>query len=230
MANIYDPLILPAQLHAIPVDYQSNIFLFDVTSHYTAQQHVNKMSEFFELHEINEADVQMRLFAQTLTGDVKKWFKAFPTNHIVDLENFRILLIDRWGKKKNPLQILSEYENIRRGPNETIQDYCTRFNNIYNTIPVNLRPPLDLALIKFLNGFETDMAYQLRERNPQTFEEMQSVAVSVVANLLGKRARVRKERRGTAKDETSPSDIKIDSLAKSMERIMDRVENMEKKP
>ena len=59
---------------------------------------------------------------------------------------------------------------------------------------------------------------------------MQSVAVNVEANLLTKRGRVRNERRGTAKDETSPFDINIDSLAKSMESLMDRIENMERKP
>ena len=59
---------------------------------------------------------------------------------------------------------------------------------------------------------------------------MQSVAVIVEANLLAKMARVRNERRGIAKDETSPSDIKIDSLTKSIERLMDRIENIERKP
>lgn len=78
------------------------------------------MSDFFELHEIDEVDVQMRLFAQTLTGDVKKWFKAFPANHITELANFHNLFVDRWERKRNPLQILSEYENIRRAPNESV--------------------------------------------------------------------------------------------------------------
>ena len=58
------------------------------------------MYDFFELHEIDEVDVQMRLFAQTLTGDVKKWFKAFPANHIVDLANFQRLFIDRREREK----------------------------------------------------------------------------------------------------------------------------------
>lgn len=77
-------------------DYQSKIPLFDVIGHYTFQQHVNKMFDFFELHELDESDVQMRLFTQSLTGDVKKWFKAFPANHIADLENFQRL----FGKGK----------------------------------------------------------------------------------------------------------------------------------
>lgn len=58
---------------------------------------------------------------------------------------------------------------------------------------------------------------------------MQSVAISVEANLLAKRARVRNERRGTTKDQTSPYEIKIDSLAKIMERLTDRIENIERK-
>ena len=72
-----------------------------------------------------------------------------------------------------------EYENIRRAPNESVQDYCTRFNSIYNAIPANIKPPLDRALIKFPDGFDMDMSYQLRERNPKTLEKMQSNEVSV---------------------------------------------------
>jgi len=80
--------------------------------------------------------------------------------------------LNRSEKKKDPLHILSEYENLRRGTQETVQDHCTRFNNVYNAIPQNLRPPLDLALIKFPDAFDSHMAYQLRERAPQSLEEM----------------------------------------------------------
>jgi hypothetical protein len=48
-----------------------------------------------------------------------------------------------------------------------------------------------LALIKFPDGFDADMSYQLRERNAATLEEMQKSAISVEANLLAKRARQR---------------------------------------
>lgn len=101
----------------MPQDYQSKIFLFDAIGQYITQ-HVNKITDYFDLHEIDASDVKMRLFAQTLARDVKKWFKGLPTNHIVDLSAFRRLFIDRWERKKNPLQILFEYENIKRAPNE----------------------------------------------------------------------------------------------------------------
>ena len=64
MADKYVPLFLPAQLHAMPQDYQSKTFLFDATSQYTTQEHVNKITNYFELHEIDESDVKMRLFSQ----------------------------------------------------------------------------------------------------------------------------------------------------------------------
>jgi len=53
--------------------------------------------------------------------------------------------------------------------------------------PQNLRPPPDLALIKFPNGFDSDMAYQLRERAPPSLADMQNIAVSVEENLIAKR-------------------------------------------
>jgi len=65
--------------------------LFDTTGQYTTQQHLNKITDYFELHEIDESDVQMRLISQKLIGDVKKWFKALPANHIADLAAFHRL-------------------------------------------------------------------------------------------------------------------------------------------
>jgi hypothetical protein len=166
---------------------------------------LDKMNDFFDLQEVDEADVQMRLFAQSLTGDVKKWFKALPVASIVDIVSFHRTFLNRWEVKKNPLQILSEYENIRRNQGETVQDYCTHFNNIYNAIPADIKPPQGLALIKFPDGFDADMSYQLRERNYATLEDMQKSVVSVEANLLARRARQRTERRVTIKEEPSTS-------------------------
>lgn len=116
------------------------------------------------------------------------------------------------------------------GPHETVQDYYTMFNIMYNAIPLDLRPPLGLSLIKFPDGFDSDMDFQLRERNPPTLEEMKSVAVNVEANLLAKRARTKSERRIPLKEETTPFEQKIDALAKGMERLLDRVEIIERKP
>ena len=118
---------------------------------------------------------------------------------------------------------------MKRGPQEAVQDYCTIFNNVYTTIPQNLRPPPNLALIKFPDGFDLDMAYQLRERAPANLEDMQSIAVSVEANLISKRARAKAERRTTFKEEPSAFEPKLDAIIKGMDRLGDRVETIERK-
>lgn len=118
---------------------------------------------------------------------------------------------------------------MKKGPQESVQDYCARFNNVYNAIPQNLRPPPDLALIKFPDGFDSDMAYQLREIAPPSLEEMQGIAVSVEANLISKRNRARSERRTTFREEPSAFEQKLDAIIKGMDRLGDRFETTERK-
>ena len=154
MAARYAPLVLVAPLHAMPQDYQTRLPQFNGIGPLSAQQHIDKMNDYFDLQEVDEADVQMRLFAQILTGDVKKLFKTLHPALIADLATFHRSFLDKWEVKKNPLQILSEYENIKRNQGETVQDYCTRFNNIYNAIPTDIKLPQGLALIKFPDGFD----------------------------------------------------------------------------
>ena len=143
----------------------------------------------------------MRIFVQSLTGEVRTCFRALAPNSIDDLLALYREFLNRWEKKKDPLQILSDFGKLKRGPNETVQDYIIRFNEAYNAVPQNLTPPSDSVLVKFPDGFDSDIAYSLRERAPQTVEDMQSIVVSVEANLIEKCARARAERRMPLKEE-----------------------------
>ena len=71
MVAQYAPLVLHHNLHEMPQNYQKDIPLFDNLSQITAQQHITRMNDFWEVYEIDETDVQMRLFAQSLIGEVK---------------------------------------------------------------------------------------------------------------------------------------------------------------
>jgi hypothetical protein len=109
MVTRYAPLVLASPLHAMTQDYQTRLPQFDTKRPLSAQQHVDKMNDYFDLHEVDEADVQMRLFSQSLIGDVKKWYKGLRAVSILDLTAFQRSFLDRWEVKKNPIQILSEY-------------------------------------------------------------------------------------------------------------------------
>ena len=107
---------------------------------------------------------------------------------------------------------MSEYENIKKNVGESVQDYCVRFNAVYNALPAHMKPLEGMVLVKFLDGFDADMTYQLREHDPTTLEDIQKNDVSVESNLLAKRARMRLDKRVTIKEETSTSEEKMDSL------------------
>jgi hypothetical protein len=103
MVARYAPLVLVSPLHDMAQDYQTRLPQFDSTGPLNTQQHVDKMNDYFDLQEVDEDDVQMRLFAQSLTGDVKTWFKDLHAATITDIIFFHRAFLDRWEVKKNTL-------------------------------------------------------------------------------------------------------------------------------
>ena len=109
MATRFTPLALPQQLHDMPADYQSKIPIFDGTPQSVpAQQHMDRMADFCDLHEIDEEDVTMRFFVQTFRGEVKKWFRGLGARSITTLAELHRQFLDHWEIRKDPLQIIAE--------------------------------------------------------------------------------------------------------------------------
>ena len=107
------------------------------------------MNEYFDRNEIHDKNVKLRLFAQSLGGEARKWFKSLTPNNINDLQALHQSFLNKWEVRKNPLQILSDYNNLKRNIGESVQNYCTRFNSVYNALPPNLKPPQGSVLAKF---------------------------------------------------------------------------------
>ena len=84
-----------------------------------------------------------------------------------------------------------------------------------------MKPPQGVALAKYPEGFDADMAYELRDKEYNTLEDMQKGAVNIEANLIEKRARLRSKRRVTYKDDSvaSTSDPNYEKLSKNVENL-----------
>jgi hypothetical protein len=93
----------------------------------------------------------------------------------------------------NIFLILDENEHLKRQSGETVQHFSARFNRVYNVFPTDIRPPSGLAHLHFPEDFDPEVAFQLRERNTVTLEEIKNAAVDVEANLLSKRSKLRAE-------------------------------------
>lgn len=90
------PLVLPQVLDDMPADYQRKIPFFNGSpSGITAQQHVERMTDFCELYDINVENVLMRFFVQTFVGEVKKWFRGLPAASIATLADLHRTFLNR---------------------------------------------------------------------------------------------------------------------------------------
>ena len=47
---------------------------------------MEKFEDFIDLEEVEYVDVKIRLFAQSLSGEVKKWFKYLPVASILTFQ------------------------------------------------------------------------------------------------------------------------------------------------
>ena len=138
----YKPLVLPSVLHAFPVNYYLYLPRFDgECKNVNAEQHVQNVETFLDLFEVDEEDVNIRLFSLSLQGKVKSWFKALPDVSISDLQQFVKVFLDRWVVRQNPFLIIEEYNQLKRFPVETVHQFSPRFNQVYYLMPINIRPP-----------------------------------------------------------------------------------------
>jgi hypothetical protein len=226
----YKPLDLPPMLHDLPVNYINNLPRFDGENvKITAEKHVQSLEDFLDLFEVEDDDVNIIMFSLSLHGKAKNWFKSFPAASISNFHQFTQIFLDRWVIMGNIFLILDEYEHLKRQSGETVQHFSARFNRVYNALPVDIRPPPGLAHLHFPDAFDPEMAFQLRERNTATLEEMQNVAVDVEANLLNKKAKLEALRKNkTEKEHVRSSEVKVDILAKTVNEMMHMINRKHK--
>jgi hypothetical protein len=131
---------------------------------------------------------------------------------------------------RNVFLILEEYDHLKRQPGETVQQFSARFNKVYHAMPVDIRPPPVSSHFHFPDTFNPEMAFQLRERNTATLDEMQNIAVDVKANLLIKRSKVRNKEKvkNKEKEQLKSSEAKLNILASTMEEMMQKISIREK--
>jgi hypothetical protein len=124
-------------------------------------------------------------------------------------------------QEKSLFFILEGYDHLKRQLGETIQHFSSRFNQVYHSMPDDIKPPPSLALLHYLDAFDLEMEFHLRERNSTTLEEMQSSAIGVEANLLIKNSKLKvEEKESMKKEHQTSSEVKLNILASTMKEMM----------
>ena len=72
----------------------------------------------------------------------------------------------------NQLQALTEYNNLKRDLDESIQDFSKRFNKAYNSIPSHIKPPPRSAQLHYAEALDYEFSISAREREYDSLSEM----------------------------------------------------------
>jgi hypothetical protein len=130
----YKPLILPPILHDFPANYYKHLPRFDGEhGNITSEKHIQGFENYLDLFEVEEDDVCIRIFALSLQGRAKEWFKSLSAASIPNLHQFVKIFLNKWEIKRNIFLILEEYDHLKRQPGETVQNFQP--DSIKFTIP-----------------------------------------------------------------------------------------------
>lgn len=187
---------------------------------------------------IEQENVCMRLFVQSLEGNVRSWFRQLPANSIRSQEELTNIFKNQWGVKKDAIYFLIELKEPKSNFGEQVSNFIKRFNKRYHKMPPDCNPPVAAAKSRFSKDFEGDFAVMLRERTSRSLEDVQTNAVEVEENRAASSTLKTKEEKAQRKlkssqeastsSKTKTGDSKIDeitSLLRNLSNIISKIEN-----
>jgi hypothetical protein len=197
IAARYAPLVLPQVLYAfLAGDYMKYLPRFNGEGEVTAEEHLTYFYSFADNFNVEHTDVWMRLFVQSLDGEVRKWFRGLPANSITNIDALDDTFMKQWGDKKDYLYYITEFGALKRKNGESVSDFTKIFNKMYSKIPDEIKPTETFAKITFVNAFDAEFSLLLRERRSATLSLMQEATIEVESNILAaERLKTRSDKR-----------------------------------
>jgi hypothetical protein len=150
----------------------------------TTEEHLATFYSYADNLNIENEDVWMRVFIQSLDGEVRKWFRGLAPGFIVGIEALDSAFLRQWGDRKDFMYYMTEFGSLRKMDGESISNFSKRFNNMYNKIPTEIKPSEASANISYASVFGPDFCLLLRERRATSLAQMQDAAIEVESNVL----------------------------------------------
>jgi ribonuclease HI len=185
VAARYAPLILPQPLNPLPAgDYLKYMPKFSGEGEVTAEEHLAAFYSYADNLNIENEDVWMRVFVQSLDGEVRKWFRGLAPGSIAGIEALDNVFLRQWGDRKYYIYYMTEFGSLKKKEGESVSDFSKRFNKMYNKIPAEIKPSEASAQISYASAFDPDLCLVLRERRATSLAQMQDAAIEVESNIL----------------------------------------------
>jgi hypothetical protein len=234
VAARYAPLILPHPVNPLPAgDYLKYMPKFTGEGDITTEEHLAAFYSYADNLNIENEDVWMRVFVQSLDGEVRKWFRGLTPGSIAGIEALDSVFLRQWGDRKDFMYYMTEFGSLKKMDGESLSDFSKRFNKMYNKIPAEIKPSEASAQISYAGAFDPDFCLLLRERRATSLAQMQDAAIEVESNVLAAdRLRNKADadrKKGRSEASTSGplvSNPQVDELTKMVKSLSAEMERM----
>jgi hypothetical protein len=181
--RLFKPLKLPYHLHPYPPDFFKYLPHFSGEDHVTTERHVEAFENFVGQFEIAHDDVSMRLFSNSLFGDVVVWFKCLGADSIGSWVELCNAFLKWWGENKSLDQYWDDFNALRRGEEEALAVFNRRFYRVYHNMPVEIRPTETAAMVYYVMAQHSELVLHLRERKSTSLSQLFMDVGEVEENL-----------------------------------------------
>jgi hypothetical protein len=189
MTSYLSPLQLAAiqgSPHDVPEKAIDKLPIFHGNNAISVKSHIASFDKCVEKYckGHNEKDVKMTLFVFSLEGDVDEWFSDIHANKFATLNSILDEFMKRWGDQKDHRFQLGALTTSHKKENETVLEFNTKFNSVVKGLHQDVKPPNAAILSYYIEAFEGEMRYALRDKDPQTLPAAQETAVRIEQNMF----------------------------------------------
>jgi len=131
----------------------------------------------------NHQDVKMKLFALSLEEDAFDWFSNLDDNKFPTLSSLIDEFMDKLGDKKEHRHALVALNTIKKTENETMIEFNKRVNDLVNSMHKDIKPSEASILIYYIEAFNGDLDYQLRDKEPTNLASAQRITIKIERNM-----------------------------------------------
>ena len=188
MATFFSPLnfaTIQGSPHDVPEKAIDKLPIFHGNNAISASAHIMSFHRCVEKYcrGHNEEDVKMTLFVYSLEGSVAHWFEDFPANRFSTLNAILDEFRKRWGDQKEHRFQLATLTSSHKKENETVQEFNAKFSSLVKSLHDDTKPSNVVVLIYYMEAFEGEMRYSLRDKDPQTLKATQFIAIKIDQNM-----------------------------------------------
>jgi hypothetical protein len=114
----------------------------------------------------NHQDIKMKFFALSLEEYASNWFSSLDDNKYATIKDLIARFMERWGDKKKHRHLLATLHSIKKNENENMEEFNKKINELVTSLHIDYKPPTASILIYYIEAFNGEMRYQLRDKEP----------------------------------------------------------------